>query len=349
MRESIFATHFARRAITRVSQTSLVAISSFLHFLVLGLCCLPMTAMGGEQAGYTIQGRLRHEAFLADGTNRTWVRDFKITKEECIWAIESTDPATGAYTLSAQVDGLMHSVTKVNAGKSPALNDYHEVIEQDPVPPSGDLSASSVLWLAFASERYLKSVTNSQYEPIWMLDDPSLRRENFTISGLLDTFEGGLPQSLFYLNRGAMYAISGGRRVVVHAAPSFQVAVTNASYQAITSTNFGNVRLPLTFEFQRFAISPPEFSTRLLTRITGNVTRVQPAAQSVIEAASVKGIVWVNDLRFAKSEPDLPSLNYRLTNSIFVPSTNSILLEAKYVAILNQIALARQSGAKSGK
>src|SRR3984957_5851311 len=211
MRDTIFATHFARRSTARPSQTSPVAISPFLHFLVLGLCCLPMMAMGGEEDGYTIQGRLRYEAFPAGGTNRTCVRDFKITKQECLWAIESTDTATGAYTLSAQVDGLMHSVAKINPGKRPPLNDYHEVIEQDLGPPSGDLVASSVLWLAFASDCYLKSVTNSQYEPIWMLDDPSLRRENFTMSGLLDTFEGGLPQSLFYLNRGAMYAISGGR------------------------------------------------------------------------------------------------------------------------------------------
>src|SRR5579859_5075263 len=157
MKETIFTAPTAQRAITRRPLASSSLFSPFLHFLVLALGCLPMIVVGGEQTGYTIRGRLQREEFYSNGTNKLWTRDFNLTVEGCSWAIESVDISGKNHVLSARMNGLMHTVTKVNPDKVPGLNDFYESIEDDEVPPSF-VSEHAILWLAFASDCYLKSV-----------------------------------------------------------------------------------------------------------------------------------------------------------------------------------------------
>lgn len=305
--------------------------------LTFSVCLLLQTilpasvAVSAEQEGYSVTGSLRNEIHAADGTNRVINRNFTLTVQGPSWVIESTDAGRGDYRLSAYIDGLLLTVYKVNGEKKPELNDYYETIEDDNVPAS-DISSHSILWLAFASENYLKSLKSNQYKPVWMLNDPSLRREDFTMSGVLELLDAGLPKSLTYLNNGVIYALTPAGRATIHAPSTFQGAVTNALYRVVESTNLAGFKLPASFEFLRNGIDPRDFSTRLINRATGSVTKVANPRRSVAEILNVQGIVFVNDLRFSKTLPGLPALTYRTTNEIFISSKNPILLEQKKIA-----------------
>lgn len=307
------------------------------RILTFSVCLLLQTilpvsvALSAEQEGYSVTGRLRNEIHSADGTNRVINRNFTLTVQGPSWVIESADAGRGDYRLSAYIDGLLLTVSKVNGDKRPGLNDYYEVIEDDEVPAS-DTSCHSILWLALASGDYLKSVKSDQYKPVWMLNDPSLRREDFTMSGVLERLDGGLPKSLTYLNKGIVYALTPMGRAVIRAPSTFQGAVTNALYRAVESTNPAGLTLPVSFEFLRNGIDPRDFSTRLINRATGSVTKVENPRRSVAEILNVQGIVFVNDLRFAKTLPGLPALTYRTTNEIFISSKDPIVLEQKKIA-----------------
>lgn len=304
---------------------------------------LPSVAFPDEQLqAFKIKGRILYEVFLANGTNSHWTRDFNVTVQDCGWIIESVDTVSGQYAFSTRTNGLIYYVTGVNLNRKPILNNYAVVVENNDVPPSSDVSGISAIWLAYASSCYFKSVEGNQYKPVWMLDDPTLRAEGFTMHGILNTLEGNLPKQLVYLDEGIRYARVSGHRIILHAPASFRGAVTNAAYRALETTNIGTFQIPKSFEFQRFGVRR-DYSTYLLAKITGAITSLEPVVRLEEQIPNLKGGIFFIDKRFEKSETNVGVFTYSTTNQMFLSSTNPIILRQKKLASLNQAAMVHQS------
>jgi hypothetical protein len=204
------------------------------------------------------------------------------------------------------------------------------------------VSGISAIWLAYASSCYLKSVESNQYKPVWMLDDPTLRAEGFTMHGISNTLEGNLPKQLIYLDEGISYARASGHRIILHAPASFRGAVTNAAYRVLETTNIGAFQIPKSFEFQRFGVRR-DYSTHLLAKITGSINSLEPVVQLAEQIPNLKGGVFFIDKRFEKSETNVGVFTYSTTNQIFLSNSNPIILRQKKLASLNQAAMVHQS------
>ena len=286
---------------------------------------------------FRVHGRLFYEVYLPTGTNSNWTRDFSISISSSNWVIESFDKLNNQAEISARLDGVNYYASRVNLSKNPTLNDYTVVVEDNEVPPSS-VSGSSVLWLAFASDNYFKSVTNNQYQPVWMLDDRTLRKEKYAVEGILETMEAGLPKHLIYLNPGILYARASGQRAIVRAPASFKGSITNAIYRTIETTNLGNGIIPLSFQFERFGIQP-DFTTYLLSRITGRVNSIEPDVQASDISPTLKGTMFVIDKRFENNKPALSGFTYMTTNMAFPKTKSDVVTKQKQLALKNQAAI----------
>jgi len=290
---------------------------------------------------FKARGRILYEIFLPGYTNSSWVRNFTVTVRDCEWVIESVDTNGGNFVLNIRTNGLMYNVSAVNADKKTDQNNYFAVVEDNDVPPSSDTSGISVLWLAYASASYMQSVEGGQFKPVWMLDDPTLRAEGYTVSGIVDPLEGHLPRHLFYLDKGVRYARANGHRIILRAPASFHGAVTNARYDALTVTNLGGFQIPRTFEFQRFAVGP-DYTTRLLARITGWTTSLEPAVPFDAQMPDLSGGILIVDKRFETTDTNVGVFTYHTTNQIFIAPTDPFFLKQKKLAKLNTAAKAHQ-------
>ncbi|MCO5053707.1 MAG: hypothetical protein M9920_15620 [Verrucomicrobiae bacterium] len=286
-------------------------------------------ATGGSQA-FKAQGQIVYGIMLPTGAQRFWNRDFTVLVDGCDWFIESVDAASGQYSLKAFVDGLIYNISSVNISNNPAVNDFASVVEDNDVPDS-DISGISIIWLAYASHCYLAKVRDDQYKPIWMLDDPRLRVEGFTMRGRLETV-AGLPSSLVYFNDGIINAKSTkGNRVVLRTPSIFTGPLTNAVYLAVGATNVGGVTVPKAFEFSRNGVRP-DFTTYPLAKVTGAIKSLELVSGLSDHLPVLNGTFFVQDKRFQKSNPKLKEMRYRTDGLRFLGSTDAKIVTEKRIA-----------------
>jgi len=310
-----------------------------LAILLAYLSELPNAYSGEQHPAFKVKGQISYEAFLANGTNLYWTRDFNVVVQDCRWIIESFDKSKKQYQINVRTNELMYNAIAVNPSNSLSLNNFTVVVEDNEVPPE-DISGISILWLTYASDCYLNSVTNNKYKPVWMLDDPALRKEGFTTSGILDRMEGHLPKQLAYLNTGAIYARAQGNRVVIRAPASFRGAVTNAIYRTLETTKIGGFLIPNSFQYERYGVSPT-FATHLLTRVTGKATLVEAFSKDDEAAPDLKGRMFFIDKRFENSKTNIDLFTYRTTNTAFPSSTDQLILDERKMALKNQAVINR--------
>jgi hypothetical protein len=244
--------------------------------------------------GYQAEGQIRYDVVLPLGGERHWTRDFKVTVEGCKWLVESFSKTENQYSLQMCTDKSILGATRMNQSNNPALNDYAAIVEENDVPNS-DLSGISEIWLAYASGCYLQSVTNNHYKPVWLLDDPSLRKEDYAVPGILDLLSGNLPRQLVYLNDGVIYARApDGNRAILRAPANFKGVVTNATYRVLATTNIDSLLLPASFEFQRFGVRP-DFTTYPLAKVTGTLKSLKTGVRFDEQVPDLHGTVFFKD------------------------------------------------------
>jgi hypothetical protein len=306
-------------------------------FIVIALLTDGLQLEAREPA-FKAEGRILYEVFLPDGEERRWSREFKVVVHGCRWTIESYDVATGAYGMKMITNGLIYSARRVS---EPTRSDYTVVIEDDDVP-FADTSGISVIWLAYASACYLATVEDGRYRPVWHLDDPGLRTENYTVPGLLATMNGGLPQELAFVNEGVIYGRAKGGRAIIRARSPLENLPTNAVYRVNGTTNVGELTLPTSFQFERYSLWPHDFTIfRRIARISGTLTSVSAEVKPSDLEAEIEGTIMVTDKRFEKTEPQVGLLHYWTTNLQGLRSDDTRILAEKELALRNSRILKR--------
>lgn len=196
-----------------------------------------------------------------------------------------------------------------NGRTVPVLDGWVEYGDVPAERPSG----VSYLWLAFASGKYFEKVTNNFIKPIWVLDDPQLLKEGFTVKSdfTLAAQRPYLPTHIVYWNDGN-YRVgptsANSKRMVYAAPPPFNVGYTNAIYESLSSTNFEGWEIPIEFKFTRYFISGDKLAIR--TEAIGKVESLLPSPKIQKLRPSFIGEAFIHDFRFSRSIPPVNIVRY---------------------------------------
>ncbi|MEO5802982.1 MAG: hypothetical protein ABIR24_05595 [Verrucomicrobiota bacterium] len=132
--------------------------------------------------------------------------------------------------------------------------------------PDDDGTCANYFWLAYASACYFEHATNNKLKPIWMLDDPYLVDEQFTVKAKWSNSPQAphLPKQIVYFSDGIYRHLTDGKRGSYSASAPFNQGYTNALYETLSVTNLSGLEIPSEFKFTRFYISGKELRPRMI-------------------------------------------------------------------------------------
>lgn len=295
---------------------------------------------------FKLQGQLTIDTYLNGQLQRQPYKHFTVVSDGCRWLIESSNQEEDFYNLKYSDGELLYNVARIPDkafGRSESdrrpTNQYHVITEANPVPFE-DHSGISLVWLAYCSSCYLNTVYDDRLRPVWMLDDPTLRDEGFTLRANVERYDLQLPHHITYINDGFFRTLEHNSRVTFRAPPPFDKGYTNAVYKALQTTNVSGIIIPTQFEFVRYAVSKlkDRFILGVRVRASGIVTQITSHVTSDDFSPQLEGLTFVQDARFAKANPGLPIMNYHTTNVAFLKSDDANVVKARRIAARNKAA-----------
>jgi hypothetical protein len=324
-------------------------VKTFALCSALGSLSLPCSAAASrtDDTSYTISGRLRYVIKAALVTNLPAAEfTFRVSVSNDLWYIE-TVPLTNPGQISSFETGTdgtnTYSLTRFRKPASPPdaqsairtvnkpRNDSLSVITSGSAPMNG-AGMNDVLWLAYASHKYLATLDGDRLPCIAILQTvPGPTGRTNTLKArwsLLSSFQP-LPETIAFLNEGfgTKYDFqSGTQRLETNAHP-FQAGYVFAEYKVTESFQIGNLRLPKAFEILRYAPASKADSTNDL-EILGHLTAHAIEAKEGIEITTFlpkpTAATLVSDERFGVGKEGVAA-RYLVTNQTRWLGSNAVL------------------------
>jgi len=275
---------------------------------------------------------------------------FEVDVKGCQWFISTAPypPSTNAEITSWEIgsDGgnEIHQVTRFNPKslKADSLNNSVGFVENGAVPDNIAGNDVSELWLAFASNCYFDGITNHMLKPIYSELDHSSREGNQVVKAEWKRYDSApkLPQSVAYIENQVMGYHNGVLKQ--HPAPHpFENGYIRAQYESSSTTNIGNLILPMEFSIKEYAvvaISKAE-SKRIMSReVEGYLTNSQPICTRNLFVPTLTDNTYVDDSRFSGVPSPVLSLTYMVTSHIWPGSNSPVLQELYAQEVRNQEA-----------
>jgi len=296
---------------------------------------------------YEVVGTITYRTFLAGQEQFGSRKEFKVSVKGCDWLIRAKDSDTGDSVEIGFENGVayrLNSFAKANTNVLSALIEWEEV-------PNGDGSLTAYLWLAFASACHFAQITNKLLTPVWILDDPNLRHENFKMSAEWATADQPphLPTRVTYFNDGIfrVYHPVKKERVSFRAQKPFDQGYVNATYEVLQRTNCGGLAVPTEFVFTRYAIPISARTNRQDSNLNVATNRSNLMVRSVVRVAgatvspgspatsfrpSFAATLTYMDQRFVRSNPGALNVLNTITNGNWPEITPELVRRAEITA-----------------
>lgn len=320
-------------------------------FLIAHCCEFVANALGQDLGVYTVEGLIRHQA-VPLGTNHALVFDFRAAVSNCTWAITTKEAKAGGSIYKQVYDGKYVSASArfdpeelkivmekaLARGVLPAAgsqnrksyNDSEMIVEARATPITGTHPMASQIWLAFASQCYLRDREEGSIDLSWFVD-PLLSKAQFKAYAKwsLDRGFPHLPKSItYYFDRDRFQRAISGDDYEFTARP-----VKNApewvTYSADEFTSFYQLRLPRTFIFSGF--ESLSGASRLVYTYRGILTNAFLGVETdALDKAFGKETVVLDsrfvDPKLVTSETKTP--DYLVTNGVLpLPESTSVQKE----------------------
>lgn len=267
--------------------------------LLLGLISCP--AISGFAVEFEVEGKAAMYLYAGTQLQSSSTNRFIVSVRGVEWGI-TTWGLGNSNRLECYKDtnSLRTVVTTFMGGRNPdkawAGTAFVEHLDR----PSKEDQVLQALWLTYCSSAYFQSITNGKIEPIWMLDNPLLPAQGFTLPGkwTLNELPPHLPSELFYLSDGIYHGYNSDTKQPreIKLRVPYDTGYTCAVFRATSTTNFNGIGFPMAFYFERS-------QTPL-----GNRTPDMPRAEVVGEVESAKarigidrflppyqGEIWIHD------------------------------------------------------
>jgi hypothetical protein len=256
---------------------------------------------------FQCSGTLVHQIFGPGESNRT--NYFEVTVN-----------GNKMLTLSSNVTSKVCMQLALDEGTIYTFNSYPSgsrtgSVKNGEIPETTGLA--NVLWLAYASSSYFQQVKTNRLRPIWMLDDPQLVEEKFTMQAdwSTSTQQPFLPKRITYFNDGFYRHFTNGQRGTNSAPAPFDKGYTNALYETFSVTNQSGLEIPAEFKLTRFYISDRQLRPREITTV--KVTEFKTKIPKLNFRPSFSGSVDVIDLRFFFPDATKRSIHYKAKDGVW--------------------------------
>jgi hypothetical protein len=311
----------------------------FIKFLV---CWILLLLMYADRAwSFEVTGELEYrQATFKRGVYQDVRRlfyQFQAVAEGGKWRIRTTpseNPAATYDYAEAGFDGqtlyYVRSMAswvedQVRSGKQVGSNTASGIILNRPVPQFGMNHELGPIWLAYASGDYFSSLKDEwAFSPLSRGVGPkgsiatrNAYKQAVRVSGSESSL--AIPSKVFFLETN-IAGVSG-------------IALTNATFEVLTYTNLGQLRVPLkslvkTF---RFYSEPGTETTAMIVtdeyELTTQSVKSTPARPSFVP--SIDEVTYISDLRFENAEKAPPVFHYYRQGSWLSESAARKLSEYK--------------------
>lgn len=343
---------------SRETRRVLPAMSILQTAFLISLLLMTQQILSAQE--YLVKGKVSYDTFMAGQKQFSSRKAFQVAVKDSDWLIRTTDLDHGDTVEVGYEDGTafrLNVFVKTNGLAQSALIEDLEV-------PEGDSSLASFLWLAFASSTHLANTTNGTLTPVWILDDPNLRNEKFTMAATwaCEAESPHLPTKVTYRNDGVMRAFDFTKkeRMVFPAPKPYDQGYLNAEYAALSMTNVADLRIPTKWTFTRYAI-PPDARGKTSEQTNGaqnfelvvrSVVAVEDATVEVVGMQTsfrpkFTGTLNYLDRRFAYSNPAVINVLNTMSNGQWPEITASLIRQAKITARATAPALSADASASS--
>ncbi len=273
----------------------------------------------GKAQGYKVGGTLDASYFVNGTLTKERHTHFDIRVNECAFNVRTfLSGGTNYYEWGS--DGrdlyriLIAPASYEGMHKTPTNNvPYAAYISTLNSLPLDDGSLNQYVWLAYASQCFLLSSTNGILEPMWQMDDPSLKTNHFSMAAQIETNASGLPSRVVYMNDGFYRGIDPETKQQIkrQLPPPYNKGFTNAIYECISWRPVDKIVIPDQFRFTLFR-TPLGIQGSLQPRliVNGFTTTVESysGGPDFKPTFNGRGSVW----------------DYRATGSIQITATSNI-------------------------
>ena len=306
------------------------------------LVCGGATCFGQE---YEVAGTITYDTFIMGQKQFGSKKEFRVSVKECDWLIYAKDMDNGDSVEIGFENGFAY---RLNTFVKPDINVLSALIESEEIP-NGDSSMISYLWLAFASSCHFAQITNNFLSPVWIMDDPNLRYEDFKMKAVWETNKNlpRLPIRVTYFNDGVfrVYNVVKKERSSFSAPKPYDQGYVNAIYEVLAKTNVSELAIPTSFVFTRYAVPRAQTSFAANQSAQGDKTNLM--VRSVIRVDNAKARLGTTvtsfrpkfsatltymDRRFARSNLAVINVLNVITNGNWPEVTPALLQRAKITA-----------------
>jgi hypothetical protein len=183
--------------------------------------------------------------------------------------------------------------------------------------PSKEDQLLQTLWLTYCSSAYLQSITNGKIEPIWLLDNPLLRKQGFTLPGTwtLNELPPHLPSELFYTSDGIYHGYNPDTKQPkeIKLPVPYNTGYTGAVFRATSTTNLNGIGIPVAFYFERSQTPLGNRAPLPRDQMVGAVESVKAHADVDRFLPPYQGEIWIHDsTEIGKLPPNSVNSNYMI-------------------------------------
>lgn len=294
--------------------------------------------MGNNCCGqvFEVKGKLIYNGFFQSECVYSNRMDFRVVVDGCRWLISTLDQRAGFTATTAFEGGISYNLNTWVKGSS---NIYAAIIEAEEVP-SGNASAISYVWLAYASSCYFKNLKTNFIVPLRILDDPHLRDEGFKMEGRwsISSELPYLPLRVEYLNDGVVraYDFKNKERVTFPYRDPYNKGHIDADYLVLEKTNIGGITLPAKFIFKTYALPPfvstNDHPTNLMVRSEIEVSEVTVSLSPNLQSfrPQFSGMVNYTDKRISRPDGGVISVPRSMTNGQWPDVTPALIRTAGF-------------------
>ena len=278
--------------------------------------------IGGSEGFSPVRAVKTHESsrrFSASFSNSLWIVRFQGTSPELDYEEIGTDGTSIFSVRSTETRSR-----RAEAGGTRLQNIATGAVRRGPVPNEIAHPHAGLLWLAFASHRYLETNGVDYLQPLTLAEANSdlLLYSGFKQKSVIESWSGEdlRPKSAVWFHDGTVrywdqrdFALVAKHKQKPWHHP-YEQGFTNAIFEASQFSNVGASRFPLRLDYWVYSPRPKGDSNRDLALIQHHWLQITNAQVDLVAGSFVptppKGSVRVADYRFATEEGNLVSFDY---------------------------------------
>jgi hypothetical protein len=283
---------------------------------LLGL--ISYAAFSGFAVEFEVEGKATYVLYSGPYLDFSATNYFIVSVRDAEWGIRIGDASSSNRLECYKDSNFLRTVQSTYMGGTNSSKRWAgTAFVENLVRPSKEDQLLQTLWLTYCSSAYLQSITNGRIEPIWMLDNPLLHKQHFTLPGkwTVNELPPHLPSKLFYISDGFYHGYNSDTKQPkdIKLRVPYDTGYTCAVFRASSMTNLNGMGIPLAFYFERSQTPLGNRTPLPRSEMFGEVESVKAHADVDKFLPPYQGEIWIHDsTELDKLPPNSINSNYMI-------------------------------------